>query len=548
MQLKMMKKLSNLAYKIISSTETHHHKSWSKHSINIFSISHFMGLTVSRFLSTAVAPNDYYQQPRETNSVMGFSENMRVSQYSQNPCLDPSKDELDVEKVFRIINKNASSEPSLGPALRNCGAVFTPTLVEKVLKRARFSNSNGYKALEFFSYVGREPGYSHTSEAYNQMLYIMGRMRRFDKSWDLLGEMERNDPGLITHKTMQIVLARIAKVCSLRETLEAFEMLKEYIGVLDTVCFNALLRSLCEERNMKDAGIVYHQLKRRFKPNVQTFNILLSGWQSAEEALSFYDEMLQLGRKPDIVTYNSLLEVLCKDKDALCNDRMKKVFKIVEEMKDNECYPDLMTYTILIGGMGLIGWPDRAWNLLAEMREHGYYPDAAAYNAVIKNFCMAGRVQYAYKVFDEMVSKGLDPNPNTYINFVRYYSRSENWEGGWDVYARMINTRCFPNTRICILLMRLLCRHEILDRALKLWEDMLEMGFGSYPLVLDVLMDGLCDNGKLNEAEKSFLETIEKGHKPSFFSYKRLRVLLEVAQKHDSIHALSEKMRSIEYR
>ncbi|GLJ21142.1 hypothetical protein SUGI_0386710 [Cryptomeria japonica] len=459
--------------------------------------------------------------------LFSLAENMTLRGFSepQNPISEQLIGEgdqgQDVETIYRIINRR-SAEHNIAHSLLNSGVVFTSILVENVLKRVRFSNGNGFKAMEFFYWVGRQHHFSHTSEAYNQMLFIVARMRKFDIVWELLEEMHGNDPKLITHKTMQIILARFSKVCSLRETLEAFERLEDYIGVLDVTVFNALLRALCQERNMKDARIVYHQLKKKFKPNTHSFNILLSGWQTAEGALNFYNEMLQLDQEPDIVTYNSLLHALCKDRDALYRDRgMTKVLNIVEEMKHNGCQPDLKTYTILIGGLGLIRQNDRARKMLAEMRKHGYSPDAAAYNAVIRNFCMGQRVRDAYQVLDEMVSEGIDPNSNTYNIFIRYYYRSKYWEEGWDVYKKMLETRCFPCTQTCILLMRLLCRHEELNRAFQLWDDMIEKGFGSYSLVLDVLIDVLCDNGKLNEAEKCFYETIEKGHKPSSFAYKR---------------------------
>ncbi|KAH9318733.1 hypothetical protein KI387_020502 [Taxus chinensis] len=532
-------------------THGHHQNTLSRYTQTY--LPHFDHFTYTRSpktlsFGTVVALNEYDSYPhnrttQQSPSVVGFSEQ------SHNSCLMTEEDRgQDIETIFRIINMHSSSEPSMAPSLSNSGVVFTNTLVERVLKRVRFSNGNGFKAMEFFNWVGRQPHYSHTSEAYNQMLFIVARMRKFDTVWELLEEMHRNDPKLITHKTMQIVLARFAKVCPLRETVEAFESLEDYTGVLDVTAFNALLRALCQERNMKDVGIVYHQLKKQFNPNTQSFNILLSGWQTAERALSFYDEMLQLGQRPDIVTYNSLLHALCKDRNALYRDRgMRTVIKIMEEMKNSGCHPDLKTYTILIGGLGLIRENDQARMMLVEMRDHGCHPDAAAYNAVIRNFCMGQRVRDAYKVLDEMVNEGIDPNPKTYNSFIRYYYRSKYWEEGWDVYRRMIETRCFPCTQTCILLMRLLCRHEELKRALQLWDDMLEKGFGSYSLVLDVLIDVLCDNGKLNEAEKCFLETIEKGHKPSSFAYKRLRVLLEIAQKHESIHNLSKKMKSIDY-
>ncbi|KAF3323533.1 pentatricopeptide repeat-containing protein [Carex littledalei] len=73
---------------------------------------------------------------------------------------------------------------------------------------------------------------------------------------------------------------------------------------------------------MSDARNVYHSLKHEFKPNLITSNILLSGWKSVEEVESFFKEMRDLKIKPDLVTYNCLIDVYCK------NRQMEKTHKV----------------------------------------------------------------------------------------------------------------------------------------------------------------------------------------------------------------------------
>jgi pentatricopeptide repeat protein len=58
----------------------------------------------------------------------------------------------------------------------------------------------------------------------------------------------------------------------------------------DISFFNALLRTLCQGKSVVDARNLHHKLKHDFKPNLMTFNILISGWKCVEEAKSFYKE------------------------------------------------------------------------------------------------------------------------------------------------------------------------------------------------------------------------------------------------------------------
>ncbi|KAG9459863.1 hypothetical protein H6P81_004371 [Aristolochia fimbriata] len=441
----------------------------------------------------------------------------------------------DVETIFQIVNKS-SEKHNVKESLKASGIFLSNDIIDKVLKRVRFSHGNPLQALEFFDYTSKRSGFFHTSFSYDTMLYILGRSRLFDKIWEVLADLRRKDPSLITARTLMVVLGRVAKVCSVRMTVESFRKFRRYVSVLDTECYNALFRTLCQEKSMTDARKVYHSLKREFKPNIQTFNILLSGWKSAEEAEAFFSEMLTLGIKPDIVSYNCLVDVYCKNRE------MKKAYELVEKMKEEEIYPDIFTYTSIIGGLGLVGQPDKARDVLKEMKENSCYPDVPAYNAAIRNFCIAKRLGDAHDLMDEMVSNGLNPNPTSYNLFFRYYYWANDFKSAWSLYGRMMSTDCLANTQSCMFLIRLFRRHEQVEMALVLWRDMVEKGFGSYTLVSDILFDLLCDMGKLDDAERCFLEMVEKGQKPSNASFKRIKVLMELANQHERLRILSEKM------
>nr|GMD15390.1 putative pentatricopeptide repeat-containing protein At1g02420 [Ipomoea batatas] len=449
--------------------------------------------------------------------------------YSSSPKND------DVDIVFRIVTTSRTPE-DMKQSLKSSQISISNELIDGVLKRARFSHSNPLPVLEFFKFTSKRREFFHTALSYDTMLYILGRNRKFDETWQVLVEMRRKDQSLITPRTVQVVLARVAKVCSVMQTVESFWKFKKLVLHFDTQCFNALLRALCQEKSMVDARNVYHRLKRDFKPNLQTFNILLSGWKSCEEAEGFFAEMRELSLEPDVVSYNCLVDVYCKGREV------DKAFEVVKEMRKRDIDPDVITYTSLIGGLGLAGQPDKAKKLLTEMRECGCYPDVAAYNASIRNFCIAKRIEDAFNLVEEMVKRGLSPNPTTYNVFLRSFHWANDLKRAWSLYQRMKRTGCLPNTQSCMFLIRLIRRQENVEMALELWNDMVEKGFGSYTLVSDVLFDLLCDLGKLKEAERCFLQMIEAGHKPSYVAFRRVKVLMELANKHEAIQNLSDEM------
>ncbi|KAL6954384.1 hypothetical protein U1Q18_040845 [Sarracenia purpurea var. burkii] len=83
-------------------------------------------------------------------------------------------------------------------------------------------------------------------------------------------------------------------------------------------------------------------------------------------------------------------------------------------MREEDIRPDVISYTSIIGRLGLIGEPDKARDVLKGMKECGCYPDVVAYNAAIRNLCITKRLRNAYSLLREMLGKGLSPNAVTY--------------------------------------------------------------------------------------------------------------------------------------
>ncbi|CAM8927682.1 unnamed protein product [Rhodiola kirilowii] len=447
-----------------------------------------------------------------------------------------TEEEEEVRMVYSII-MTASAPTNMSQSLNDSCVFLSSDLIDKVFKRIRFSHGNPLLALHFFYFTYQRQGFYHTPFSLDTMLYTLGRSRKFRLIWDLLTDVKKKDPTLITPSTLQVVLSRIAKVSSVTETVESFSKFKQFLPDFNTTsCFNGLLRALCQEKSMRDARNVYHSLKHKFKPDLQTFNILLSGWKTSKEAEDFFEEMRHMGIQPDIVSYNCLIDVYCKDRE------LEKAYTVFNNMLEENISPDVITYTSIIGGLGLAGQPDKAKGVLKEMHEYGCYPDIAAYNATIRNFCMAKRLGDAYRLLDDMVLKDILPNATTYNLFFRYFYWSNDLHNSWNLYRRMMKTGCLPNTQTCMFLIRLMKRQQNVQMALTLWEDMIEKGFGSYTLVSDVFFDLLCDAGKLAELERCFLQMIEKGQKPSNVSIRRLKVLMELANQHQALQNMSAKM------
>ncbi|KAL4565816.1 hypothetical protein LXL04_029922 [Taraxacum kok-saghyz] len=102
--------------------------------------------------------------------------------------------------------------------------------------------------------------------------------------------------------------------------------------------------------------------------NVVTYNTLIDGLcknRRAEEAAMLMDQMIIEGLKPDKFTYNSILSHFCKMGD------IKRATDTVQVMITNGCEPDIVTYGTLIQGLCKAGKIDVACRLLRSIQ--GYF-------------------------------------------------------------------------------------------------------------------------------------------------------------------------------
>ncbi|KAF3320733.1 hypothetical protein FCM35_KLT14867 [Carex littledalei] len=137
----------------------------------------------------------------------------------------------------------------------------------------------------------------------------------------------------------------------------------------------------------------------------------------SKSALNLFYRMKQFHCKPDVQCYNTLISVLCMNRD------FKKARFLLDQMElpGARCKPDLYTYTIFITfycKRGLetgFNEADKALRFMREMeeREHGK-PSSSSYTPIIHSLCESGRVNEARDLLVEMVARGHVPRDFTY--------------------------------------------------------------------------------------------------------------------------------------
>ncbi|XP_068657335.1 pentatricopeptide repeat-containing protein At3g49730 [Aristolochia californica] len=419
----------------------------------------------------------------------------------------PNHDEYssDVEKIYRILRKFHSRTPKLELALQEADIFVSPPLVERVLNRCGDAGTLGYR---FFIWSAKQPGYKHTQAAYKSMVKILGKMRQFSAVWDLIGQMSRDNPDLISPEVFIVLMRRFASVKLVDKAIQVLEEMPKYGCEADEYVFGCLLDALCKNGAVKEAAKLFEDMRMQFQPNLKHFTSLLYGWCREGKLLEAKHVLVQIkeaGFEPDIVVYNNLLS------GYSAAGKMQDGYELLKEMINKGCEPNATSYTILIQALCAKDSMEEAMLVFVDMGRNGCRADVVTYTTLISGFCKKGKIDRAYEMLESMVKQGYEPNQLTYYYILAAHEKKEELEECWELVEKMKRTGCLPDLYIYNSMIRLACKLGELKEATRTWNEIESSGLNPGVDTFTIMIHGFLEQGSLVEACDYFKEMIERG-------------------------------------
>ncbi|XP_030964840.1 pentatricopeptide repeat-containing protein At4g31850, chloroplastic-like [Quercus lobata] len=178
------------------------------------------------------------------------------------------------------------------------------------------------------------------------------------------------------------------------------------------------------------------------KPNCAIYNVLINGFGKTgdlETACKLFKRMIKEGIRPDLKSYTILVDCLCMAR------RVDDALHYFEELKFSGIDPDLVSYNLIIDGLGRSQRLEEALSLFNGMRNKGITPDLYTYNSLIFNLGIVGMVEQAGNMYEELQLIGLEPDVFTHNALIRGYCTSGNPDHAYAVYKKMMVRGCSPN-------------------------------------------------------------------------------------------------------
>ena len=394
-------------------------------------------------------------------------------------------------------------------ALNLCGLKLTEDLVLSVLQR---HHSDWRLAYVFFNWVCRNGGegseYSPGSSVYNEILDILGKSQRFEEVVQVLDEMSKRK-GLVNEGTYGILLNRFAAAHKVEEAIGIFNKRKEFGLEIDLVAFQKLLMWLCRYKHVEAAETLFHSNRNEFGFDIKTWNIILNGWcvlGNVYEAKRFWNEIIASKCKPDMFTCGTFINALTK------KGKLGTAIKLFQSMWKNG-NPDVVICNCIIDALCFKKRIPEALKIFEEMKKRGCPPNAATYNSLIKHLCKIRRMEKVYKLLDEMEQKKGSCLPNA-VTFNYLLKSLKNPEEVPEILERIQRNGCGMTADTYNLILKLYMDWDNQERIRYTWDVMERDGLGHDRRSYTIMIHGLYDKGRIQDALRYFSEMTSKGMVP----------------------------------
>ncbi|PHT58521.1 Pentatricopeptide repeat-containing protein, mitochondrial [Capsicum baccatum] len=458
-----------------------------------------------------------------------------VRLFCSTPALPQLESSKDADLISELLLQHHNPFHAMESSLQLHGISFTPFLVHQTLLRLKHSSK---VALSFFHYVYSQSHPNSTDDtcttAFNLLIDILCKVRQFDVAWQLIIQMDQKSIR-ITFTTFYLLIRRLISAGFTRQAIRTFTEMHVFLDEQseDEVWksyFCYLLDTLCKYGYVKVATEVFNKEKWRLELNCKVYTILIYGWckvKNIEMARRFLGEMLDKGIDPNVVSYNVLLNGICRRASLHLDGRFDKVIreaeKVFEEMTERGVEPDVTSYSILLHVYSRAHKPELSLEKLRIMRHTGICPNIVTYTSVIKCLCSCGMLEDAELLLEQMVSNGVTPTSTTYNCFFKEFKGRKDVDGALRLYKKMKqNSLCSPSVCTFNILLGMLLKLGRIGMARDIWDDMKDSGAGPDLDSYTLLIHGFCEKQKWKTACEFFMEMIEKGFLPHKVTFETL--------------------------
>lgn len=274
--------------------------------------------------------------------------------------------------------------------------------------------------------------------AYTIVISGMAKRKLVGEAEEVLGEMlDGFHRAPTSYVEIEVGIAISALLTSLfqvgdrKRAMETFSSLRSRYGVRPiSDIYRSTLRGLCSLGPACDAMTEAHHV---------WLAMIKAAASPGEDALA-----RPISRNDLLVSANMMLDGYGS------NEAWESIVKLWAWMEENDCGPDVVSYSTVLSAYGRAGEVDKARQLFLIMRKEKIMPDRVAMNALLGACVKSDCFELCLTIFEEMQRVGdhLQPDLTTYSAMIALLVGKNDVGGAWDMYEELKADGLKPNERI----------------------------------------------------------------------------------------------------
>ncbi|KVI09427.1 putative pentatricopeptide repeat-containing protein At5g06400, mitochondrial [Cynara cardunculus var. scolymus] len=402
----------------------------------------------------------------------------------------------DLQRACKIVS-SAIDWCSKEESLQRCNLYITPELVVEILRNC---SPHGGAALQFFSWVGKKDGYSHTAETYNMAIKISGQGKDFKLMRSLFYEMRRKGL-LVSSDTWTIMILQYGRIGLTDIALKFFREMKENGCSPNSSTYKSLIISLCGKKG------------RKVNEAIEAFlEMTQAGFVPDKELLEFYigclcevDNVLEAKKCAKNLyahgfstplAYSLCIRALCRA------GKVEEALSMANEVgEEDQKTLNGYIYGSLIHGLLRKRRLQEALEKIESMKQVRFLPTVHVYTSLLVYFFKEKQVSKALEVFEKMKQEGCEPTIVTYSSLIRGYVSNGKTVEAWSVFHKMKNEGPLPDFKTYSMFISCLCKEGKSEEAMQLLSEMPSVGITPSTVNFRQVFYGLNREGKQKLAQ-----------------------------------------------
>lgn len=210
-----------------------------------------------------------------------------------------------------------------------------------------------------------------------------------------------------------------------------------------------------------------------------------------------------------------------------------RMLEAMTHQEDRACHPNHVTYTTVISAFVKAGSMDRARQVLAEMTRIGVPVNLVTYNILLKGHCQQLQMDKAKKLIEDMINDAeIEPDVVSYNTLIDGCIRVDDSAEALFYFNEMRSRGIAPSKLSYTTLMKAFALSGQPKLTRKVFDEMLKDPRVKVDIVAwNMLVEGYCRQGKVDEAKKTVVEMKVKGFYPNVATYGSLANGIAIARK-----------------